>query len=160
MPETVNQEQQTNEQQQEQKTFTQEELNAIVSDRVKREREKHADYAALKEKADRLDQLEEASKSEIQKMTEKAAQLQQELDQIKQAEVIREMRSKVSKETGIPENLLTGATEEDCRAQADAIKAFATPTYPNIRDGGEVAGRSGGSTAQQFAEWFNNRSST
>ena len=158
MPETVNQEQQTNGQEQGQKTFTQEELNAIVSDRVKREREKHADYATLKEKADRLDQLEEASKSEIQKMTEKAAQLQAELDQIKQAEVIREMRSKVAKETGIPENLLTGSTDEDCKAQADAIKAFATPTYPTIRDGGEVAGRSGGSTAQQFAEWFNNRS--
>ena len=156
MPETVNQEQQTNEQ--EQKTFTQDELNAIVSDRVKREREKHADYASLKEKADRLDQLEEASKSEIQKMTEKADRLQQELDQIKQAEVIREMRSKVSKETGIPENLLTGSTEEECKGQAEAIKAFAKPTYPTIRDGGEVAGTSGASTAQQFAEWFNNRS--
>lgn len=156
MPETVNQEQQANEQ--EQKTFTQDELNAIVSDRVKREREKHADYASLKEKADRLDQLEEASKSEIQKMTEKADRLQQELDQIKQAEVIREMRSKVSKETGIPENLLTGSTEEECKEQAEAIKAFAKPTYPTIRDGGEVAGTSGASTAQQFAEWFNNRS--
>lgn len=158
MPETVNQEQQTNEQ--EQKTFTQDELNAIVSDRVKREREKHADYASLKEKADRLDQLEEASKSEIQKMTEKADRLQQELDQIKQAESIREMRSKVSKETGIPENLLTGSTEEECTAQAEAIKAFAKPTYPAFRDAGEVGGTSGASTAQQFAEWFNNRSST
>ena len=158
MSETVNQDQQTNEQQQEQKVFTQEELNAIVSDRVKREREKHADYAALKEKADKLDQLEEASKSEIQKMTEKAERLQKELDQIKQAEVIREMRSKVAKETGIPENLLTGSTEEECKEQAEAIKAFAKPTYPTIRDGGEVAGTSGASTAQQFAEWFNNRS--
>ena len=92
-------------------------------------------------------------------MTEKAERLQKELDQIKQAEVIREMRSKVAKETGIPENLLTGSTEEECKAQADAIKAFATPTYPTIRDGGEVAGTSGGSTAQQFAEWFNNRAS-
>ena len=158
MSETVNQDQQTNATQQEQKTFTQEELNAIVTDRVRREREKHADYDAIKAKADKFDQMEEASKSEIQKMTEKAAQLQQELDQIKQAEVIREMRSKVAKETGIPENLLTGSTEEECKGQAEAIKAFAKPTYPTIRDGGEVAGTSGASTAQQFAEWFNNRS--
>ena len=159
MPETVNQEQQTNGQQQEQKTFTQDELNAIVNDRLKRERDKYADFATLKEKADKFDKLEEASKSEIQKMTEKAAQLQQELDQIKQAESIREIRSKVSKETGIPDNLLTGATEEECKAQAEAIKAFAKPTYPNIRDAGEVGGTSGASTAQQFAEWFNNRAS-
>lgn len=155
MLETVNQEQ-TNEA--EQKTFTQDELNAILNDRLKREREKHADYAALKEKAEKLDKLEEASKSEIQKMTEKAERLQQELDQIKQAESIREIRAKVAKETGIPENLLTGSTEEDCAAQAEAIKAFAKPTYPNVRDAGEVGGASGGaSTAQQFAEWFNNR---
>ena len=155
MPETVNQEQQTNAP--EQKTFTQDELNAIVSDRVKREREKHADYAELKEKAMKLDQLEEASKSEIQKMTEKADRLQQELDQIRQAESIREIRAKVAAETGIPTNLLTGDTEEACKEQAEAIKAFAKPAYPTLRDAGEVGGASGTSTAKQFAEWFNNK---
>lgn len=155
MSETVNQETATNVQ--ETKTFTQDELNAIVSDRVKREREKHADYAELKEKADRLDRLEEASKSEIQKVTERADRLQQELDAIKQAETVREIRSKVAKETGIPDNLLTGSTEEECKAQAEAIREFAKPTYPTIRDAGEVANTSGGSTAQQFAQWFNNR---
>ena len=155
MPETVNQEQQTNAP--ETKTFTQDELNAIVSDRVKREREKHADYATLKEKADKFDQMEEASKSEIQRMTETNARLQKELDDIKLAEAIREIRAKVAKETGIPENLLTGSTEEDCKAQAEAIKAFAKPTYPTLRDGGEAGGASGVSTAQQFAEWFNKR---
>lgn len=158
MPETVNQEATTTENQNtEPKTFTQDELNAIVRDRVKREREAHADYAELKEKADKLDKLEEASKSEIQRVTERAEKLQQELDTIKQAEKIRAIRSTVAKETGIPEHLLTGDTEEDCRAQAEAIKAFATPTYPQVRDAGEVANTSGGSTAQQFARWFNNK---
>ena len=141
----------------EDKMFTQDELNAIVSDRVKREKEKHADYAELKEKAERLDQIEEASKSEIQKMTEKADRLEAELLQMKKTEVIREMRAKVSQETGIPANLLTAETEEECQAQADAIKAFAKPTgYPSVRDAGEIPNTSGRSTAQQFAEWFNN----
>ena len=157
MPETVNQEATTTTETTEPKTFTQDELNAIVSDRVKREREKHADYAELKEKADKLDKLEEASKSEIQRMTERAEKLQQELDTIKQAEKVREIRAAVAKETGIPEHLLTGDTEDDCRAQAEAIKAFATPTYPNLRDAGEVAGTYGASTAQQFAQWFKNQ---
>ena len=44
--ETVNQEQAT-------KTFTQSELDAIISDRLKRERDKYADYETLKEKATR-----------------------------------------------------------------------------------------------------------
>lgn len=155
MSETVNQETTTNEP--EKKTFTQEELNAIVSDRVKREREKHADYATLKEKADRLDKLEEASKSEIQKVTEEAERLKAELESVRKAESVREIRSKVAKETGIPENLLTGSTEEECTEQAEAIKAFAKPTYPNVRDAGETSNTSGVSTAQKFAEWFNNR---
>ena len=59
MEETVKQE--------ESKTFTQDELNAIVSDRLKREREKYADYESLKEKATKLDEIEEASKTELQK---------------------------------------------------------------------------------------------
>ena len=139
------------------KMFSQEELNAIVGDRVKREKEKYAGYDELKEKAARLDQIEEASKSEIQKMTEKADKLQAELDQIKKAEGIREMRAKVSEATGVPANLLTAETEEECQAQADAIKAFAKPTgYPSVKDAGEIPNTSKGSTAQQFAEWFNN----
>lgn len=157
MSETVNQETKTSNPEIEQKTFSQDELNAIVNDRLKREREKYAGFDELKEKAERLDQLEEASKSEIQKMTEKADRLQTELDDIKRAEGIRQIRAKVAKETGIPENLLTGETEEDCAAQAEAIKAFAKPTYPQVRDAGENGGAAGGtSTAQQFATWFNN----
>ena len=155
MSETVNQVE-TNATATEEKTFTQDELNNILSDRIKREREKYSGYEELKEKAAKLDQIEEASKSEIQ-MTEKASKLEAELKQMKKAESIREMRAKVSQETGIPANLLTGETEEDCQAQAEAIKAFAKPSgYPAVRDAGEVANTSKGTTAQQFAEWFNN----
>lgn len=157
MSETVNQVE-TNATSTEEKTFTQSELNNILGDRIKREREKYPDYEELKEKAARLDQIEEASKSEIQKMTEKASKLEAELLQMKKAEDIRTMRAKVSEATGIPANLLTAETEEECQAQADAIKAFAKPSgYPAVRDAGEIANTSKGSTAQQFAEWFNNR---
>ena len=65
------------------------------------------------------------------------------------------MREKVAKETGIPSSLLTEETEEACTAQANAIKAFARPTYPTIRDGGEVINVGKPSTKQQFADWFN-----
>ena len=153
--ETVNQVE-TNATETEAKTFTQDELNAIVSDRIKREKEKYAGYAELKEKAEKFDQMEEASKSEIQKMTEKASKLEAELLQMKKAEDIREIRAKVSQVTGVPANLLTAETEEECQAQADAIKAYAKPTgYPSVRDAGEIHNTSGMTTAQQFAEWFN-----
>lgn len=157
--ETVNQGNATKEPekqaQQENKTFTQDELNAIVNDRLKREKEKYSDYATLKSKADELDKLQEASKTELQKATDKAAALQKELDELKQAESVRGIREKVAKETGVPVNLISGSTEEDCKAQADAIKAYANPGYPDVKDGGEAKGTPGASTAQQFADWFN-----
>lgn len=153
MAETVNQENATKNEPS--KTFTQEELNAIVNDRLKREREKYGDYSALKEKAAKYDKYEEESKTELQKVTDRADKLQKELEGIKQAESIRAIRDKVAKETGIPANLLNGDTEDDCKAQAEAIKAYASPSYPNVRDGGEPGGSPKTSTAQQFADWFN-----
>lgn len=66
-----------------QRSFTQEELNSIVSDRLRRESAKYSDYEELKQKAQKLDEIEESSKSELQKATEKANELQTELDKIK-----------------------------------------------------------------------------
>ena len=147
--ETVNQETGT------EKTFTQKELDQIVSDRLKREKEKYADYAALKEKADAYDKHQEESKSELQKATDRADKLQKELDDIKQTNATRDIRAKVAKEMDIPVDLLTGSTEEDCKAQAEAIKAYANPQYPQIKDGGEAGGAPAASTSQQFAVWAN-----
>ena len=57
-------------------------------------------------------------------------------------------------ETGIPVHLLTGATEDECKAQAEAIKAYAQPSgYPKVKDGGEMP-KPNGSTKQQFADFM------
>ena len=76
--ETVNQE--NTDKNPETSTFTQEQVDAIVAERLKRERAKYADYDDLKTKATKYDEAEEASKSELQKATEKAAALQKRLD--------------------------------------------------------------------------------
>ena len=47
------------------KTFTQAELDAVVKDRLKREREKYSDYEDLKAKAAKFDEAEEANKTEL-----------------------------------------------------------------------------------------------
>ena len=151
--ETVNQEQTTPEAPE--KTFTQAELDSIVSDRLQRERSKYADYKALKEKAEAYDKFTEANKSELEKANERAAALQKELDDLKQAAAVRTIREQVSKDTGVPAELLTATTEDDCKAQAEAIRAFAKPTYPNVRDAGALSGNQKSSPAQQFADWFN-----
>lgn len=141
------------------KTFTQEEVNAIIGERLVREREKYADYDALKEKAGKFDQIEEANKTELQKANEKAATLQSELDSIKKANEVRDIREKVATEVGIPSNLLSGTTEEDCLAQAKALMEFknggSSSGYPSVKDGGEVHSVGKRSTREQFAEWAN-----
>ena len=143
MDETVNQEV---------KTFTQEEVDVIVGDRLKRERAKYADYDTLIEKAGKYDTEQE----ELQKIIEARDSLQAELDNMKAAEEVRKMREQVSQETGVPTALLTGATAEECKAQAEAILNYAKPKgYPEVRDGGEVVNVGKKTTRQQFADWAN-----
>ena len=103
---------------QEERTFTQAELNAIVADRLARERAKYADYDKLKDKAGKADAL------------------QQQLDTLEADTARRAMKKKVSDATGVPEALLTGDTEESCTEQAHEIMQFAAPSYPAIPDGG------------------------
>ena len=147
----------TNEAVEENKTFTQDEVNEIVKDRLTRERGKFADYDELKRKAAEFDKIEEESKTELEKITERANALQTELDGLKKAEAVRLIREEVATETGVPVHLLHGETKEDCEAQANAIMSFAKPDegYPKVKDGGEVGRITSTSTRDQFEEWFN-----
>lgn len=158
MEETVNQEtntQETEGTQNEQKTFTQEEMNKIVSERVQREKSKYSDYETLKEKAAKFDQNEEASKTELQKATEKAEKLEAELKSMKEAETVKSIRDEVSAKTGVPANLLKGKTKEDCEAEAKAILNFAKSNGNTpIKDGGEPRTSSKQTTSEQFARWM------
>lgn len=154
MNETVNQEKMENEAPTG-KTFTQAEIDEIISDRLRRERLKYANYDELKEKAAKFDAAEEANKTELQKATEKAADLQAKLDAFTKADTVRQIREKVSAETGVPLNLLTGDDEETCRKQAKDMLAWKQPqSYPHVKDAGEVGKISGRSTRDEFAAWF------
>lgn len=110
---------------QEQKTFTQAEMDAIIGDRLARERQKYSDYDSLKEKAAEFDKAEEESKTELQKALESVTNLQNELTTLKTANTVREVREKVAKDMEVPVSLLTADTEEDCKKQAQAIKDYA-----------------------------------
>lgn len=92
----------------------------------------------------------------LQAAQAKADKLQKDLDGMKAAEALRVMREKVSKDTGVPAALLTGATEEECTTQATSIKDYAKGStgYPVIRDGGETTVSTKKSTREQFAEYF------
>lgn len=155
MAETVHQENTpAAEGQQIERTFTQAEMNAIITDRLNRERTKYADYDDLKAKAAKYDAAEEAGKTELEKANDRAAKLQAQVDSLTRANTLREVRQRVAKATGVPAELLNGDTEEGCTAQANAILAFAKPGgYPAVKDGGEPIHKPTGSTRDQFAAW-------
>lgn len=143
----------------EEKTFTQAELDAVVKDRLKREREKYADYDAVKAKATKLDEIEAANKSELEKANEKAAKLEAELNGIKKAAELREMREKIATENNIPANLLTGTTEDECKAQVESIKGLlsANGIPTSVSDGGEPNHSGKVSNQTMFANWVKDK---
>lgn len=153
--ETVNQEQATNNEQP--RTFSQQELDAIVADRLKRERAKYEGFEDFKAKAQKLDEIEEANKSELDKAHERVSTLEAELNKMKKDAEVRAIREKVAKEQGLPAesmSLLTGDTEEVCLEQAKTILSIAVPgTYPRIPDGGELQITNKGSARDAFKEW-------
>lgn len=126
MNETVNQEP-TNTaaaiEQQAGRTFTQDEVNAIVTERLNRERAKYADYNDLKAKAYQCDAV------------------QAQLDELNRATTRKEMLARVTADTGCPVELLTEETEEACTAQAKAIMKFANPDpgYIDVPNPGDLS---------------------
>lgn len=82
---------------------------------------KHEDAAkANAEKAKRLDELEESQKSELQKAADKAAAAEARIAEIE----ARALRAEVAAAKGIPAALLSGSTQEELEASADALLAF------------------------------------
>ena len=141
------------------RTFTQAQVDAIVAERLGREKAKFADYDTIKEKADKYDAAEEAGKTELQKATDKANRLQRELDDLKQTNSVNALRARVAAEMKLPAGLadfLTAADEEGCKAQAQKLLEQIKPGgYPTVPDGGSPQMQpNGGSTREQFAEWF------
>lgn len=144
----------------EQRTFTQEELNAIVGERLAREREKYADYDELRDKAEAYDKAAEESKSELQKAVERAEKAEKAMAAMKAEREREALVAEVAKAKGVDAQLLHGDTREELEAHADAIKAFAASRQggAGIPDNGEVGRHPGKkTTASMFADAVNNK---
>ena len=99
---------------------SQEELDRIIQARLDRERKKFADYDELKKAADRLTQLEEANKSEAEKAVARAEAAEKRAAELEAAT----LKATVAADKGVPAALLTGSTQEELEASADALIAF------------------------------------
>lgn len=103
------------------------------------------------EKAKAYDDLQEASKTELEKAKEAAKKAKAELDGLKAKAKLDEARRRVAKSAGVPESLVFGATEDEMEANAKAIAAFAKPkSAPRTGHAGrfDASGASGDSLTE------------
>ena len=99
----ASEETQTSQTAEEQKTFTQEEVDALIKKRLARAKsDVPADYEELKSKAQKFDELEEANKTELQKATEQLEKLKSDIAKRDEADKLRAIKAQVSKDTGVP----------------------------------------------------------
>lgn len=86
---------------------------------------------------------------DIQQLQTDNQNLKNQLTALQESTSARDARDKVSADTGVPAALLTAMTEEECKAQADAMLAWkdAQPKYPSTNDGGEPPAGGGSGNA-------------
>lgn len=135
---------------------TQEAFDAAIKDRIARERAKFADYDELKAKADELDGIKAAQKSDLDRANERIAELEGAARDREEADRLSALRARVSGETGVPADLIFGADEDSMRESAAAIAAYAkaiVPAAPPLDEAGRFAGEgrsSGGAGAEGY----------
>ena len=105
-------------------TFTQEQLEAVMGERIARERAKFADYDELKRKAQAFDEAEAANASELDKMRKRAEEAESRLAEARAREEHAALVDKIAKANNVPAKyaaLLTAQTEEGLEEQAKLI---------------------------------------
>ena len=128
------------------KTFTQEQVNRMIQERLARAKhEEPADYAELKAKAAKYDELEDAKKTELERITEQVASAQKSADEwqtkFEELQAQRQRESEVRKaasEFGVDVDVLMrmgGDVEEN--AKLLQAKESARPKFGSMRDGGD-----------------------
>ncbi|ARQ95448.1 head scaffolding protein [Mycobacterium phage Shandong1] len=127
------------------KTFTQADLDRIVEQRIARERAKFGDYDDLKGKAAELQKIRDGEKTELQREREAREAAERERD----TERFERLRERVANRPGkvVPVASLTGKTEEELIASADALIAWRdenAPKPPEPKQKRNPAGSGGG----------------
>lgn len=100
---------------------SQEELDRIIGERVKRERDKFADYEDLKAKAKQVDDAEQAKKSAEQKLADRIAALEAELGKSQQDATRARIQAKYKVSDDDAELFLTAGDAEGLEKQAKAL---------------------------------------
>lgn len=115
---------------------TQKELDNIVKERIRREREKFGDYDELKKRVSELESENSALKSTVEDDKQTRAGLDAQITEL-QGQVSNyetaSLRTRIALQNGLPYDLadrLQGADEEALKADAERLAGFMRPATP------------------------------
>lgn len=92
------------------------------------------------DKAKRLDDLEEAQKSELEKLTARAEAAEAKIAEREKADAARALAEEVAKDKGVSTSILRGSTREELEAHADSILEL-LPKKPKAASDGSGGNR-------------------
>lgn len=128
---------------QQEKTFTQAEVDDIVGKRLARVKAQVPDdYEALKAAKAELDQIKEANKSDLEKANDKLAKAEKELQELKNAQAHKEAVNKAAGEYHVDADILSlmqGDVEANAKLLSEKLK---NTGYSHSRDNGEPSSKS------------------
>ncbi len=119
------------------RTFTQEEVNSLLAKERRDTQAKFAGFDDYKAKAERLDEIEEANKSDLEKAQGEAEKWKAKAEKLEADAKRADAIAKAAEEHGVDAAMLA-RMEGDVEDNAKFLKgrADALPKYPNAPDGG------------------------
>lgn len=133
------------------KTFTQQELDAIIADRLSRERGKYADYDDLRKAAGRLAEMEKSQLSEKERLERELSETKARESALASQVRLHQAQSAAAKAGALYPDLVAAKIPPEAignEKQLDAAIADLKKQYPALfgRGGGSADGGAGGNT--------------
>lgn len=108
------------------KTFTQDQVNALLANQKREIAGKYANYDQLQADSAELGRIREGEKTELQKAQERAAEAEKRAEKAE----FNALRNKIASAKGVPASSLTGKTEDELNASADELIAWRDANAP------------------------------
>lgn len=112
-------------------------FDALVKDRIARERAKYADYAETKKALAELQSKQDEADKGIAEAVARAEKAEAELTEMKAAKQLDAWRAEVAAETKVPVDVLRGTTREELKAHADALAPLLSAKTPAVQTPGQ-----------------------
>lgn len=133
---------------------SQEDLDRIVKGRIARERAKYDGYDEYKAKAAKYDELEAASKTELQKAIERAESAEAKVAEFARAKERAAWNAEVAEATGLPVSLVgdleAGSREALLEKATKHAKGLKGATVPQLPRDEKHAGQGKASSKEEF----------